>query len=472
MELLAALAPLGVAFALILSGRASIAAAGGVGALAALGIAARTGGFGDAANALARGLWVAWMAISIIGAGLIFQKLVLAARPNVFRPPAGAAAPGDDRARAFAAVFLLGVFVESASGFGLGAVAAAAALQASGLGGVRLAALALLSLSLVPWGALAIGTGIAAGLTGLPASAIGVESARLSIPVLAAALVLFWAWAPGQRRLYAMATEAAWLAALLALLWAANALGAVEVAGVIAAGALFCLRWAIDRARGRTALAAGPFALFAAIIVALRLAPGVTPALAGLWTIRPWTDLPGFAPFAHASFWLVLTGLAYAAAAGLGPRRIGREVAGALRAAWIPTAVTAGYVVLGEGMSAADGPRIIAAAATDAAGAAMPYATPLFAALAGWLTGSNAAAHGMLVELQAELGAAGGGGEALLGVSIQNVAASAFTMISPMRVALVAAALGLAGREAEIVRRLAPFALAVLVVGWAATALG
>jgi lactate permease len=95
------------------------------------------------------------------------------------------------------------------------------------------------------------------------------------------------------------------------------------------------------------------------------------------------------------------------------------------------------------------------------------FATPVFAALAGWLTGSNAAAHGMLAELQAALGVATGEGGGI-SLTVQNVVASAYTMLSPMRVAMAAAALGLIGQEAAIVRKLAPFAIAVLIVGWVA----
>lgn len=466
MGLLLALAPLGLALALILSGRAAIWSAGLIGASLALALAWVDGGGLAAADALARGLWIAWMAISIIVAGLFFQKAALAATPDVFHLAGDAAG---QRSRAFVAVFLLGVFVESASGFGLGAVAAAAMLAGSGLPPVRAAALALLSLSLVPWGALAIGTNVAAGLTGLPVAAIGVESAILNAPVLATALVLFWLWAPGGFDPRAMAAEALWVAALLGLLYAANRAGVVDVAGVIAAGALFALRYVIDKARGRPALAAAPFAGFALLIVALRLAPGATPALEAIWTLRPWSDLPGFPPVAHASLWLAVAGACYGLAKGLGAGGLGLAARDTLKAAWIPTAVTAGYVVLGEGMAATGAPAAIAEAVASALGAATGYATPAFAALAGWLTGANAAAHGMLAGLQAALGAAAG--DPLASVANQNVVASAYTMLSPMRVALVAAALGIAGQENRVVAKLAPFAVAVLVVGWAATAL-
>lgn len=467
MQLTLALLPLAVVFGLIATKRVSIANAGLLGAAVALAIAAADVGLAATAEALARGLWVAWFAISIILTGLFFQRTALAASPDVFA--VGGTGEDDGRRRAFAAVFLLGVFVESASGFGLGAVAAAAVLRASGLASGRAAGLALLSLALVPWGALAIGAGVAAGLAELPITAIGVASAELSIPVVLAALALFWTWAPGPMRPAVLLEETLWIAGLLGLLWLANVVGVVDVAGVIAAGALFALRWAIDRSRGRTPLSAGPFAGFAVLIVALRLAPGVTPALEAVASPQPWGDLPPFPLVAHASFWLIVAAVAYGAWKGLSGGRIAKEAGAALRAGWIPTAVTAGYVVLGEGMSATGAPQTIANAIASAIGDGAPYTGPVFAALAGWLTGSNAAAHGMLIDLQAAIGQAAGG-DRLAAVATQNVVASAFTMLSPMRVALVAAALGLVGAESRIVARLAPFALAVLIVGWAATA--
>ena len=473
MTLLLALLPLTAVFALVLSGRVSIARAGCIGAaIALIHVALVTDGDAvaklfNAADSAGRGLWVAWQAISIIITGLFFQRIALTASPEAFAPAKAATSEADARRRAFAAIFLLGVFVESASGFGLGAVAAVAVLQGSGLPRERIAPLALLSLSLVPWGALAIGTQIAAGLTETPLPRLGADSAILSIPVLTAALTLFWFWAPGGFKPSAMLPEALWLGAMLAILYFTNTYGVVDVAGVIAGGALFALHWLIDRAWKREPLRAGPFAILAAALIALRLIPGVTPALESLWTIKPWPDLYGFPPAAHAATWLILIAVLFGLSKGMSMRSIGSQANAALKLAWIPTVVTAGYVVLGECMSGAGSQTVIATAVADILGESAGFATPVFAALAGWLSGSNAAAHGMLAELQAALGVATGEGGGI-SLTVQNVVASAYTMLSPMRVAMAAAALGLIGQEAAIVRKLAPFAIAVLIVGWVA----
>ncbi len=466
-NLLISISPLALSLILISSRRASIANAGLIGAATALLLTWRNIDDANVLFILGRGLWIAWLAVSIILTGLIFQRLALKANPDAFKPSASAS---DQRKQSFTAIFLLGVFVESASGFGLGAVAAVSVLSAQGIASVRLAALALLSLSLVPWGALAIGTTIAAELTGTSLSMLGVESTFLSVPVLIAALALFWLWAPGPRSFIAMLREAGNVAALLGILWAANGAGFVDIAGILAAGTLFAFTGAYDRFKGRAPLDAGVFGAFALFIVAIRIIPGITELLRSLWIIEFTEDLPAFAPFAHPSFWLIVFGLGYAYWKSV-PIFETIQISGrAFRAAYVPVAVTIGFVVLGQGISALGAQKEAVLLLGEISGSQSVYFGPIFAALAGWLTGSNAAAHGMLAEFQAALGAATGE-DPIHTVAIQNVVASAYTMLSPMRIALVATALGLIGKEAEILRLLTPFAVVVLIIAWAATAL-
>ncbi len=466
-NLLISISPLLLALALIVFRRTSITNAGLIGATTSLILACVNIEVTEVFFALTRGLWIAWLAVSIIMSGLIFQRLALIATPNAFIPPEGSS---DERKQAFTAIFLLGVFVESACGFGLGAVAAVSVLQARGIASARLAALALLSLALVPWGALAIGTTIAAELTGTPRSIIGVESAILSVPILGIALLLFWIWVPGPLSLKAMFREAGTIAALLALLWAANFAGFVDIAGILAAGAVFAFSAAHDRLRGQTPINAGIFGVFALFIVAIRVIPGITDTLRGLWLIEYDKGLPAFAPLAHPSIWLLVFGFGFACFKGVPIQKVMHTSKSALTAAYVPVAVTIGFVVLGQGMSALGAQEAAVSVLINISGSGSAYFAPIFAAIAGWLTGSNAAAHGMLAEFQAALGAASGG-NAVHAVAIQNVVASAYTMLSPMRIALVATALSLVGKETEILRLLRPFGAAVLAIAWIATAL-
>lgn len=78
-------------------------------------------------------------------------------------------------------------FFGSVTGFGIGVVLGLPLLLRLGHPPARAAALALLGLVLVPWGALAPGTLVAARLGGVGLGALGMASALYTLPVLPAA---------------------------------------------------------------------------------------------------------------------------------------------------------------------------------------------------------------------------------------------------------------------------------------------
>src|SRR6202012_846007 len=104
----------------------------------------------------AKGAWIAWQAVAVILAGMFFYPPFRRHEGAMFE--AGGRAGAFSHRLLFAVCFLLGPFAESATGFGVGGIIAAAALLRMGLSGVPAVVLALFSQILVPWGALAIGT--------------------------------------------------------------------------------------------------------------------------------------------------------------------------------------------------------------------------------------------------------------------------------------------------------------------------
>ncbi|MGW4371461.1 L-lactate permease [Nocardia takedensis] len=74
-------------------------------------------------------------------------------------------------------------FAESVTGFGVGIVVAIPLLLNLGFSARRSATMGLLGLVIVPWGALAPGTLVAATVSGIPVDRIGEVSALLSLPV-------------------------------------------------------------------------------------------------------------------------------------------------------------------------------------------------------------------------------------------------------------------------------------------------
>ncbi len=190
-----------------------------------------------------RGAFLALQPAGVVAGGLLFHAAVA---PGEERPGARPATP----ARVFAATLPLGAFLESVTGFAVGAVFALTALRAMDLRGPVAAALALLALVLVPWGGLGPGTALGAALAGVPAQRVAMVAAWPNAAWLLLLGPLVWSLsaraglpAPPRER----AAQLSMLAAVAALLLAANAALPFEVAGIAAAGPM--LAW---RCGGRT----------------------------------------------------------------------------------------------------------------------------------------------------------------------------------------------------------------------------
>ena len=464
-----ALAPLLLVIALIASRRVSTLAAGGIGWIAALAAAwalkAPDGPFAAwAALESAKGAWIAWQAVAVIVAGLFFYRVLRRQEAHLFQ--ADGPVQAVSRGRLWATCFLLGPFAESATGFGVGAIVAMATLTRMGLKGPGAAVLALYSQMLVPWGALAVGTLIGAHLAGEPEALLGRDSAVLTLPLLAGYLALYWVFAArltGPVPLVQKLEDTLWTALLGGAIWLASRHVATELGGVVAPGALLVLHFLLsrpDRATLRsTARSALPFAFLAAVLVATRSIPPLTQALRGSWVLAPFADQPGFAPFYNPSFWLILVALGMMAAGGH-LAELPARLAETWRGGWRAALVTVLFVAMAEVLSAAGAARLVGTSLRAALGPAAPLLGPLFGAVGGFLTGSNAASNGMMMAVQAALGDGLGGWPAAL----QNVAGSNFSLLSPIRVAMVAALVGGSGADAAIYRRAWPIGVMLLVI--------
>jgi len=361
----------------------------------------------------------------------------------------------------------LGPFAECATGFGVGAIVAMAALMRMGLKGPGAAVLALYSQILVPWGGLAVGTVIGAHLAGETEMELGIASAWLTMPVLAGYLVLYWVFLgrlTGPVPLVQRIEDCLWTALLGWAVWLANRHVATELGGVVAPGALLIVHFVLsrrpDRAQlKRAAMSALPFATLAALLIATRSIPPLTQALRVHLVLTPFADQPGFPIVYNPSFWLVLVGLGVMAATGrLGelPDRLRETWAGG----WRPAVVTIAFVAMAQVLASAGAARLVGASLRAALGSGAPLLGPLFGAVGGFLTGSNSASNGMMMAVQAALGDGLGGWPAAL----QNVAGSNFSLLSPVRVAMAAALVGGIGADAQIYKRAWPIAVMLLAV--------
>lgn len=399
-----------------------------------------------------RGGYLALAPVGVVTGGLLFHAAVAGEAPEPRQPTP---------ARVFAVTLPLGAFLESVTGFAVGAVFALSALRGMGIGGAVAGALSLQALVLVPWGGLGPGTALGAVLAGVPAQQVAMVAAWPNAAWLLLLAPLLWSLSaragvpvPGRER----AVQFGLLALLVALLLAANATLPFEVAGIVAAGPVLAIAlWRADPPRDAAAAlrAAAPYLVLTACLLLARLWPSPP-------SLRPFAELPAF-PLTHVA--LVLG----AVAVGLLLRRpdARARAAGALRQARRPALAMLLYVVLGRVLAGSGAAAALAAAAAAALGPAAPYAIAPMALLAGIITGSNIGANAALMPVQAGLGQAAGLPPALA-PGLHNFAGGAGAGLSVGVLALLCGLLADGTRPGALWRLLAPSLLLILLLGTAA----
>lgn len=482
--------PLLAVVLLLATGRATTMAASAIGVVLALIVSVSAAApvplsLAGTAVVMAKGLWLGCLAGSVILGGLFFQQALQREKSVDGAEVLDIPSASDDarRRQLFAACFLIGPFTESATGFGVGYVIALGIISRLNLQPLHLLVFGLFSQTLVPWGALAVGTMVGAHLSGLAPAELGVRSAILSMPLLAAWLLMFWHLAgaagfrssPGQRL-----DDMMWIAAPAALLVVANRALDPEVAAVAALGPLIALRFwrdvGLSGTAWRTAMnTAAPYAALTVVLIAGRAVPLLRDELAPQAVLRP--PLPDVTPWPmllHPFIWLMLIPIVHAALVGrsyaIGP---------ALRATWRhgrrALAATVLFLVMAQLIAASGVASGLAQAFLAALGPTTAIAvSPLFAAIGGLLTGSTTGSNGLFMPSQVALGAAAGLRDVGWLVAIQNTAASAATMLSPIRVSMGCAWLGRPDLERPTYRAAwllgaVPFALAIIaaaVIPW------
>lgn len=417
------------------------------------------------------GAWVAWPAIAVIFAGLMFHTVVKRAQPQLFVGTGAGEGAGEQAGlshrRLFALCFLVGPFVESVTGFGVGAIVSGAAILRMGLAGPSAVILALFSQMLVPWGALSLGTTVGASLIHVPAEALGVRTAVLFGPLVLAYLGMFWCvcrregLAMDRRQ---MGDDLVWVGLLVLGLYAANRFMPVETAGILVAGLLTVLRYWRDESPSWLALrhtirGAAPFLLLTLCLMLTRGIPAFAQGLQSCLVVRLGADFAAFPVLFHVSGWLFLVACVYGFGTGQGP-----EWRGILRDTWragrMPGAVTLVFVILARWMSSAGISMAIAEQWSALTGVAALLATPVFGAVPGLLTGSCVTSNSMVLPLQVAL-AGKVGADPLWVAALQNSSGSAFTMFSPIRIGMVSAVVGLVGQERQLYRRVGPLVAVV-----------
>ncbi|MGV2862626.1 hypothetical protein [Achromobacter sp. AGC39] len=460
----------------IASGRVNTTMAAVLGLFTAIAVAlsAAPGAFTGAqlAVTLERGAWIGWIITPYILGGLLFWQMASPTQPvgaGVHPPgvhPAELNDPLARRRRLFFACFLIGPFAESATGFGVGMLGTVLLIRPLGLKPRDIMIFALLSQTLIPWGAMGSGTLLASAYARVPAPQLALYSMVAVALLMAVWMALYWRTAR-VAGLNAGAAEhvreAGWIVTGLALLWAATALLGPETALLAAYGPLIVLRFLLDRRPDRAqALTAArralPYILVIACLVATRLMPTLNRALGAWADIRPFADLPAWMPFLHAGSWLVAGALAMAAW-----RRQPGALAVQARAAWrtgrhavmsVFLFAMMAEVLAGAGISQAYADGLFAALQDGTI-----LITPLLAGAFGILANSGNAPNSLFMPSQLSL-ALHAGLNVPAAAALLHVSGTSMGFFSPVRMSIAAGLAHGQGQERSVYVLLLPFALA------------
>lgn len=461
----------------IASGRLNTTAAAVLGLLAAVPIALYAAPAAFSASqlglALERGLWIGWIITPYILGGLLFWNMAAqgrAPRQAADGDKAALTSPLARRRLLFFACFLVGPFAESATGFGVGMLGTVLLIRPLNLKPRDIMVFALLSQTLIPWGAMGSGTLLASAYARVPATQLALYGMVPVALLTVLWMLLYWRTArrAGLRTEPAeQVREAIWMIASLAALSAATALLGPETALLSAYGPLIVLRFLLDRRPDRPTMkaAAGkalPYILMIAWLVATRLLPGLNSGLAGLAAFRPFADLPGWMPLLHAGSWLLIGAVLMAALC----RQRGLFAAQA-RAAW-NTGRHAVYSVFLFAMMA----EVLAGA-----GISQAYADGLFASLKDWtilitpvlagvfgiLANSGNAPNSLFMPAQLSL-ALNAGLSVPAAAALLHVSGTSMGIFSPVRMSIAAGLAHGRGEERGVYAQLLPYALAAFGV--------
>ncbi|MGE8701677.1 MAG: hypothetical protein ACN6O5_03285 [Achromobacter sp.] len=419
--------------------------------------------------ALERGLWIGWIITPYILGGLLFWQMAAQGRTPADNPDSPPPAPLDplaSRRLRFFACFLVGPFAEAATGFGVGMLGTVLLIRPLGLKPRELMVFALLSQTLIPWGAMGSGTMLASAYARMQPAQLALYSMVPVALLMGVWMALYWRTAT-RAGLTApaaeLAREAGWMAASLALLAAATALLGPETALLAAYGPLIVLRFLADRRpdRGQTWQAARralPYIALIAWLVATRLLPGLNRGLASMAEFKPYADLPAWMPFLHAGSWLIAGAVAMAA----WQRRPGALRAQA-RAAWM----TGRHAVMSVFLFA------MMAEVLAGAGISRAYADGLFSSLRDWtilitpllagtfgiLANSGNAPNSLFMSSQLSL-ALQAGLNVPAAAALLHVSGTSMGIFSPVRMSIAAGLAHGRGQERGVYVLLLPFALA------------
>lgn len=332
------------------------------------------------------------------------------------------------------AILLMGFtvtpLVESVIGWGVGVIVGVPLLRRAGLDATRAATIALLGLTLCPWGSLAPGLLVVREMSGTVFSELGFWIGLFNLPVFIVMSVAIALVGVGRRGLLRMLPE---ILVTVAVMWgvllATNLWITPALAGIFSASAGICTLLACSRLRGplprmsrATRRAFSPYATLILAMLAVL-------TLAAIFDFGEWRGA-----LTSPGLWLIVTAAVTPALVGLARADVGVVVLRGTRV-WFPVCLVTVLFIAFGGLLSANGMGDTLADGAARLGAGFLLLMPAVGMLAGYLTGSNTSAAAMF-SLGTTHASTALGASPLITLGSQTAAVGSAVMASPARVAL------------------------------------
>ncbi|PWA05303.1 L-lactate permease [Pueribacillus theae] len=390
----------------------------------------------------------------------------------------------DPARQALILVIAFSPLVESVSGFGIAVIVIAPILIALGFDRFKAAVLSLVSLTVVPWGALSTGTVIGANLTNLSLHSLGAGTALLSMPIFLYFTIVTVYLVGGCKEIKKKWLEILLVSgALFGATWFFSAYVSVELAGVFASLAALSIEMLFIRfgEKIETEVAASvdkkdslmkalsPYIVLTGMLFLSRLVP-VFENWLNTHAVFEWEAYDFRLPMLYSpGFFLLITCLFAIIFFNIRFQTVKKSFKGTVKQ-WVPVNLSMlGFVAMAEVMSSSGMTTLLAEAGAEKLGAAFVLLSPIIGGIGGFLTGSNTGSNAMFIKLQVQTANYLGVSPEWLANS-QNASSGHMTMASPSRVLLGASVSGIKSEENKILKKMAAIAsmalLMILVEMW------
>lgn len=363
----------------------------------------------------------------------------------------------------------LSPLVESVSGFGLAIIVIAPILIALGFNGLSSSLIALVSLCIIPWGTLSMGTIIGSTLGNVDLEKLGVGSALMCIPIyIYFAIILTYIGVGGQivkKRFF----EIVFVGLLLGgAVWIENRFFSVELAGLF--GSLTVILFLMLKIKDRKALFNRSFLKdilpYLLLIIFLFISRSVKPLkeffMNGLnLSYEKYNyELPLlYSP----GFFLIIVCIITLLIFRLNWIELVDSINLTIKKCFPVIVTTFLFVVISEMMYQANMIQVLSSLAGNLFGELFLFFSPFIGAAGGFLTGSNTASNTMFIRLQTET-ALQIGISPVFTACAQNVSSSLMTMVNPSRVALSCSVTKIREKENFIQKKVAFVAIGTLTI--------